>query len=148
MKGKAVIATALMLFNFMCQAGAYGDDLTKCLLSNATDDDRENILKWQFVLAAKYPANSKFYSPPELTDEMTSLMAAATFYRLTDIDCKKEKDIAEKLEGKPSVANSLAMLTNSSWGRLYKSQAVNDYIAMTDNFYAKEKRKAEEKAKR
>lgn len=136
------------MLSFTCQAGPYGDDLTKCLLSNATDDDKENILKWQFVLASKYPANSRFYSPPELADEMTSLVTAGIFYRLTEVDCKKEKDIVEKLEGKPSVANSLAMLTNSSWGRLFKSQAVNDYVAMTDKFYAKEKQKAEERAKR
>ena len=79
---------------------------------------------------------------------MTSALAASTLYRLTTVDCKKESDLVEKIEGKQSVANSMAILTNESWKILFKSQAVNDYLSLTDGFYLKEKQKAEENAAR
>ena len=148
MKASKLLAAAALLMSFGCHAGAYGDELTKCLLSKASDEDKESLMKWQFVLATKYPENRKFYSPPELLDEMTSVVAASIFYQLTDVECKKEKDLAEKVEGKPSVINSLVTLTNESWKILFKSQAVNDYVSMTDKFYIKEKQKAEDNAAR
>ncbi len=148
MKGIKLLAAAVLLVSFGCNAGAYGDDLTKCLLSKASDEDKENLMRWSFVMATKYPENRKFYSPPELSDEMTSALAASTLYRLTAVDCKKESDLVEKIEGKQSVANSMVILTNESWKILFKSQAVNDYLSLTDGFYLKEKQKAEENAAR
>lgn len=148
MKGIKLLAAAALLISFGCNAGAYGDELTKCFLSKASDEDKEHLMRWSFVLAAKYPENRRFYSPPELSDEMTSVLAASILYRLTDVDCKKEAELVEKIEGRESVANSLAKLTDESWKRIFRAQAVNDYIALTDKFYMKEKQKAAENAAR
>ncbi len=148
MKGIKLLAAAVLLVSFGCNAGAYGDDLTKCLLSKASDKDKEELMHWSFVLATKYPENRKFYSPPELSDEMTSVLTASTLYRLVAVECKKESELTEKVEGKSGVANSMAVLVNESWKVLFKSQAVNDYITLTDKFYIKEKQKAEENAAR
>jgi hypothetical protein len=80
-------------------AGAYTDDLTRCLVAKATTADHEALIRWMFAAFAAGPAVKELSQvTPEQRAGITAV-AGKMFTRLITQDCRSESVAALKYEG-------------------------------------------------
>ena len=111
-----LLTASLLLISLSCKAGAFADELNKCVINSATADQTASIIHWVFVAQSKHPLNSKFYNPPKLTDEMAAVMAGEALADLYGASCKAEAERAVKIEGKEVLTSSPTFALRVSGG--------------------------------
>jgi hypothetical protein len=103
-------ATVLLLGSSGAAAGVYSDEMTKCLVSSTTDEDKIGLVRWMFAAASRHPAVKDVISVAEGEMEKATEQAAAIFERLLTESCAKQLHEAVKYEGQPAVAASFTAL--------------------------------------
>ena len=103
------------------QAGVLADDLSRCLVTKATDADNSAIMAWMFSAIS---ADPKLQNLTVLNRQKRDAIAAAAggvFQRLLVVDCHKEAVAALKAEGQGALTNSFGSLGEAATEQMFRS---------------------------
>ncbi|EGF92058.1 hypothetical protein ABI_04900 [Asticcacaulis biprosthecium C19] len=125
----AIAFAAAFLGTAPAHAGAYSDELTKCLVASATADDQKSLMLWVFSALALHP-DIKAYS--NITSEQRDGFDKKTgqlFTRLITVDCRKQTIDAVKHEGEESIQSSFNVLGQVASKGLFSAPEVSQGMA-------------------
>jgi hypothetical protein len=105
-------------------AGAYTDDLAKCLVSSTTKDDRTDLIRWLFVAASHHPAVKPIASVSPAQQEESDKQTGALFMRLLTVSCKTETQKALRGEGLVTIKLAFEVLGKVAGQELFSSPEV------------------------
>lgn len=94
-----VSLVAAMTFSKWAVAGTYSDDLTKCLVSSATADDKKVLVRWVFATLALHPDTAPLASVSDAQRAEFNTKTARLFERLVTENCKVQMQTAMRNEG-------------------------------------------------
>lgn len=111
------------------QAGPYADDLSKCLVSSTSKDDRASLVTWMFSAASLHPAVKSIASvtPKQLDD--ANKHAGELFMRLLTDACKSQTQQALQYEGASTIQTSFQVLGQVAGQELFTSPEVGAALA-------------------
>lgn len=148
MKGIKLLAATALLISFGCNAGAYGDELTKCAIERTDESGKTALLHWTFIASSRHPENKASYMKNELLEALSEQRAASVIADTFGRACKLEADLAIKVEGKSAMANSVAALLYSAIDYTFRDSSVSSYMNETDKLFTHELKKVRERSER
>ncbi|MDX1458783.1 MAG: hypothetical protein R3276_14425 [Marinobacter sp.] len=80
-------------------AGLYSDDLSRCLVESASQQDKDALVKWMFTSISLHPVVAGLSNLSEADRDASNRDAANMFVRLMSQDCLEEARKAVKYEG-------------------------------------------------
>ena len=119
-----IVLATVFAFVSSAYAGPYSDDLSKCLVSSTTNEEKGTLVKWIFSIAALHPAVS---SVSAVTDQQRTDLNKATaslFETLLTDRCKKETKDAVKYEGTNTIQEAFGVLGQAAMMELFTNDAV------------------------
>jgi hypothetical protein len=105
-------------------AGPYADDLSRCLVSATSAEDKNTLVKWVFSIASLHPALG---SVSAVTGSQRSQMdreVAALFEALLTDRCKKQTQSALRYEGEKTIGTAFEVLGQAAMMELFSDPAV------------------------
>jgi len=102
----AVLAT----FTAPAQAGAYSDDMAKCLVRSTSPADRASLVKWMFSAMALHPDVKAMAKVEPAQRDNLDRGAANLIVRLMTESCRNETQQAMMLEGPQTIQQSFQVL--------------------------------------
>ena len=125
MKPSLIIAAALAFFH-VAPAGAsvFGDELSKCIVTRTTVDDKAGLIRWMF---AAMSANPKIEMMSKVSPEQRtalSLGAGKIIERLLTVDCRTEAVAALKADGPAAVGAAFELLGSVAMREFMSEPAV------------------------
>ena len=119
------------------QAGPFGDELGRCLVTSSTDTERGAMIRWMFVAFAGHPQVTDLVPIPRQRQQETSRAVATVYNRLMLNACRQQMIQAIRVEGPASVHLAFQVLGQAAAGELMNSPAgaaviagLQDYIDM------------------
>jgi hypothetical protein len=106
-------------------AGPYSDDLSKCLVSSTTVEDKQALVRWIFSAVSLHPGLEGFSALPSQRRMAIDTEAGALFERLLADDCAKEARDAVRYEGDAALGGSFELLGKVASTGLFEDPAVN-----------------------
>lgn len=117
------VATALCAPG-MAQAGAFGDDMSKCVVRSTSPADQKDLVLWIFGAISAHPDAAVYVSMTQPQRDALTLKAAGMMQRLLTIDCRKEAVAALKYEGMPAIQQAFGVLGQVAMQGLMSHPAV------------------------
>ncbi len=142
MKGMAAILSAMAVFTALpgqAKAGLYQDDLSRCLISAATPQDRDMLLRWVFAAMAANPRIADMARVSKEQSEELTKGTAQLMQRLVLTDCRKQTVEAVKYEGEGTIQSSFSTLGQIAMADLMRDEHTGVYIATLDQYIDREK---------
>lgn len=102
-------------------AGVFTDDFARCLVTEATEDDRLAFMSWMFSAISADPQLRPMTKLDDAQRRAIASRAAATFQRLAIIDCRSEALAAVKNEGAQSFHNAFGALGEAATQQMFNS---------------------------
>jgi hypothetical protein len=110
-------------------AGVYTDDLSKCLVSSTTPEDKTNLVRWMFAAMSLHPEVSSLSTvTPEQRTEISHVVAGMIERLLTE-GCRPQYRDAVRYEGQQSVQMSFQVLGQVAGRSLFDDPSVNTFMA-------------------
>jgi len=107
----AVVAAAAVLGCAQpASAGLFTDTLTRCLVTKATPEDKQDFVIWVFASIGSHPAVKGYVRMTEADNVRISREAAQVMQRLIVQDCRKETQEAIKYEGSEAMKAAFEVL--------------------------------------
>jgi hypothetical protein len=119
-----VLAIALMSVVGSAQAGPYGDDLSKCLVSSTSAADKSLLMRWIFAAMSLNKDVSQFVDIPQGTRDQIDKDAGGLFTRLLADSCKQQAHDAYKYEGGSAITNAFQLLGQIASHGIFEDPAV------------------------
>lgn len=91
-------------------AGAYSDDLAKCLVSSTSQEDKAALVRWVFATAALHPDVASISSVSDSARDQMDRGIAALFQELLTERCRKQTMDAVRYEGGQAFQQSFGYL--------------------------------------
>jgi len=107
---RILLLTALFPLALSAQAGPYGNDLSKCLISSTSASDKELLVEWIFYAIALNPKVKPMTDIPPARREEIDKRVGKTFERLVTDSCLVQTQQAVKYEGTQSINESFRLL--------------------------------------
>lgn len=110
---KCLLAFALiaaMSVPTKANAGPYTDDLSKCLVSSTTDEDKALLTQWMFAVFSLPKQVAKYTSLTAEDRDGINKNVAALFMHLTTETCKSQLHDAYIYEGSTALSSSFEVL--------------------------------------
>lgn len=104
------LSLAFVLASPAANAGVYGDDLSRCLVSSTNDGDKRLLVEWIFGSIALHRDVAKYVSMPEEEREALDRDTAALFMRLLTETCQPQARDAVKYEGAGAIGTAFQLL--------------------------------------
>lgn len=98
--------TAVMLFPKLAFAGTITDDLTQCLVSSTTQEDKGVVVRWVFSTLALHPDAAPLSSVTPAQRAEFNAKTARLFERLVTENCKTQTQAAVRSEGPVAIQTS------------------------------------------
>lgn len=121
---------AVLLRPAPAQAGPYGDDLSKCLVSSTTDTDKTLLVKWIFSAIALNKEVAPFVNLPHEVRSKLNEDTAGIYMRLLTDSCKVQTHDAFKYEGQAAISTAFQLLGQVASQGMFNDPAVA--AGMTD----------------
>ena len=106
--GATVVAAGLM--GQSASAGPFADELSKCLVSSSSTDDRVLLVQWMFAALSLHPAVQPMVSVKADQRDVSTKKAGVIFSRLLTENCRKESVAALKNEGNSAIGVAFGVL--------------------------------------
>lgn len=87
-------------------AGTYTNDLTKCLVSSASPDDKSILVRWMFATVALHPDVTAMASVTDAQRAELNSKTARLFERIVTDTCKTQTQAAVRNEGPAALQTS------------------------------------------
>lgn len=105
-------------------AGVHGDDLTRCLITKTSVEDRQDFMAFSFIAIAQHPAVRPYsQSTPEQLDYLQGRAASVLERSLTEI-CRAEAISALRYEGVSVIPNAFQAFGQAATTGLMSDPAV------------------------
>ena len=124
------------------RSGVLADDLSRCLVTKATDSDRAALMAWMFSAISSDPALQKFTVLDRQKRDAIATTAGSVFQRLVVVDCRPEAVAAMKAEGQDAMTKSFGALGQAATERMFRSPEAQTELKSLDKGFDKEKLKA------
>lgn len=108
----------------MADAGPYQDDLSKCLVSSTSKDDRIDLVRWMFAAMGTHPAVKTLAAVTPQQVDAANQSVAKLFNRLLTKDCMDQTQKALQYEGRATVELSFQLLGQVAARELFTDPAV------------------------
>lgn len=106
----AVALTLSAVATPMASAAIYTDDLSRCLVSAATDTDKSAFVQWMFAMISLNPSVKPLSDITGAKRNELNKQVAGLMQRLVLEDCHKETVAAVKYEGSGAFESSFEVL--------------------------------------
>jgi hypothetical protein len=124
-KWLSAIAACLAVFcGSTAMAGAFADDLGKCLVNSTTKEDRANLIRWLFVAASHHPAVKPIATVTPAQQEESDKQMGTLFMKLLTESCKAEAQKALQTEGPETIQFAFEVLGKVAGQELFSSPEV------------------------
>lgn len=121
------------------EAGPYADELSKCLVSSTTAEDRHHLVKWMFCAMAQHP---EVRSMSTVTPEQGEQLIAGTarlLERLLTESCLSQAKSAIEFEGPATLPASFKVLGEVAARGLFANPDVSAFSARIGTYVDEEK---------
>ncbi|MGS1118769.1 hypothetical protein [Rhodanobacter sp. UC4436_H3] len=137
-----VLFTLMAVAPRPASAGVYTDDLSKCLVSRTTSEQKAVLVNWMFSAMSLNPAVSRYVSIPAAQRKQFNIDMAQLFETLLTVTCKKEMQAAVKYEGSGAVGAAFNMLGQVAGRELFSNPEVAKGMADLEQYMDQDKLKA------
>ncbi|HKD22854.1 MAG TPA: hypothetical protein VKB71_12645 [Rhizomicrobium sp.] len=100
------LGAAMAMTAQAANAGTYGDDLSKCIVKAASDDDKIAFMQWMFYAISLHPSVQPYAKIDDKEGAEFNRKAGALVQRLLTVDCRTEAVAALKYEGTSAFESS------------------------------------------
>ncbi|HEY8591509.1 MAG TPA: hypothetical protein VIL42_01445 [Sphingomicrobium sp.] len=107
------------------QAGVIADDLSRCLVTKATDSDHHAFMAWMFSAISADPRLQQFSTLDRAKRDQIGKAAAGVFQRLLLVDCRKETVASLKAEGTSATFGTFNQLGQAAARQMFQSPQVD-----------------------
>jgi hypothetical protein len=135
----AILLGALAISAPSVHAGAYTDDLTKCLVAATSKDDRLALVKWIYAAMSKHPAVSSMTKVSDAEIAAATKVTGQLFTSLLAEKCIAPTKSALKYEGALALQSSFQVLGQVAMTELLGNPSVGQVMAQLDQFLDKKK---------
>ncbi|MGQ4660733.1 hypothetical protein [Lysobacter sp. F6437] len=104
------LTIAVMAISRPAEAGIYSDDLSRCLVTHTSDEEKIVLAQWIFTVIAVHPSVASMTSISESTKSDVSKQTAEILQELLTESCKDETVQAVKYEGSSALESSFEVL--------------------------------------
>lgn len=105
-------------------AGIYSDDMAKCLVKSASQEDQITFIQWMFTAMALHPSVTSMAAISDKQRTELTSKTGALFMRLITKDCRSETVAAVKYEGPNALEQSFSVLGQAAMRGLMSHPAV------------------------
>lgn len=141
-----LLAPALLTFMAVAMqpvsAGVYTDDLSKCLVSRTTSEQKAILVNWMFSAMSLNPAVARYVAIPDAQRKQFNMDMAHLFETLMTVTCKKEMQAAVKYEGSGAIGAGFNVLGQVAGRELFSNPEVAKGMADLEQYMDEDKLKA------
>lgn len=119
------------------KAGIYTDDLSRCLVSKTTDQDKTQLVRWIFSAVSRNPAVKDLVTLSDAQRQQSTKAVAELFQRLLLDDCHKQTVDALKYEGPVAATQSFQVLGQVAARGLMSDPAVTKDVQSLTSYVDK-----------
>jgi hypothetical protein len=120
----ATLITFCALLNQPVHAGPAADAMGKCLLENASEKDRSDLMRWMFANAALHPDVAGIASVSPEARQGIDRSAAQIIQRLVFDNCRSASSTALRSEGPTAMQQAFQQLAQLIGDNLVANPAV------------------------
>ena len=120
-------------------AGVYTDELSKCLVSSTTKEDRVELVKWMFSAASAHPAVKEISSVTAREMDESNKNVAKLFMRLTTESCLEQTRNAIAYEGLLAFQSGFEALGGAAGHEMFTSPEVTAGMSGLEKYLDQEK---------
>jgi len=121
MRHFAIPAVLLLTLASPAAADVFQDDLTRCMVNAASDQDKSAFMVWMFSAISSDPKLQKMTTLDRAQRDKIGSDAAAVFQRLLFVDCRKEAIAVLKTQGANALAESFGGLGETATEQMFRS---------------------------
>jgi hypothetical protein len=136
------LALALAASATVAQAGVYGDDLGKCLVSSTSEADRSLMVKWIFASMSLNAQVSQYARITPTEREDINRQTAALYMRLLTESCRAQTRDAARYEGGAAIGAAFGLLGQIATQGIFNDPAVAAGVNEFEKFYDRKKLEA------
>ncbi len=120
----ALMSGFLMAASSLASAGPYTDDLSKCLVSSTTPEERTDLVKWIFAAMGTHPAVKTMSAvTPQQLDKANQSIGQLITQLLTQT-CVDQAQKATQFEGPATIQMSFQLLGQVAAREIFADPAV------------------------
>jgi len=119
-----VLFTLLALASLPATGGVYTDDLSKCLVSRTTSEQKGILVNWMFSAMSLNPSVAKFVTIPDAQRKAFNLDMAKLFESLVTVTCKSEMQLAVRYEGNAAIGAAFNVLGQVAGREIFSNPEV------------------------
>jgi len=123
-------------------AGVFTDDLSRCLVTKASEADRAALVAWMFSAIGSDPRLQKYTTLDRAKRDKIAADAAGVFQHLMVDDCRKEAVAALKADGEDSIKDAFGQLGLATTQELFQSPEAQQELDSLGKGFDPEKLKA------
>ena len=123
-------------------AGVYTDDLSKCLVSRTTPDQKAILVNWMFSAMSLNPAVARFAAIPDAQRKAFNVDMARLFESLVTVTCKSEMQLAIRYEGNAAIGAAFNVLGQVAGRELFSNPEVAKGMSELEKYVDEDKIKA------
>lgn len=125
----SILAALLVSAAPAAQADVFNDDLTRCLVSHTSANDKIDLARWIFAAISVHPKVADISAARDSVREIADLRFARIVERLLTNDCRAETGRAFQVHGENALNDSFEMLGKIAMQELTQDQRVNDALS-------------------
>lgn len=129
MKLLKILGVVCIGFAANAYAGPFTDDMSKCLVKNTTQDDKEALIKWIYAAMSAHPSVKSLSNVSTKQGDAFNKRAGELMIELLTQRCKFETQQAVKFEGEAAIRTSFQILGQVAMQDLMTNPAVTQYIS-------------------
>lgn len=112
-------------------AGPLGDELTKCMISSTTAQDKSVMVRWVFATLALHPDTAPLASVSAQQRSDLNAGTARLFERVMTENCKAQTQAAVRSEGPSALQQSFRQFGEAATRELLSNQQVANGLTAT-----------------
>ena len=139
-----LLPTVVIIFSLVATratAGLYADELSKCLVSSTTVEDRNYFVMWMFAAIAQHPEVKSMSTITAEQGEQLIEGTARLFERLLTESCRSQAKAAIDFEGASTLSASFKVLGEVAARGLFTNPDVANFSNRLDTYIDPEKLK-------
>ena len=130
---RLVFSSLMLTCIATAHAAQYGDQLGRCLVEHAGQNDTKILTQWAFVTVGQTQAAREIVTIDKATQNRVSSQAQSVVLRLLGKDCAAEALKATLYEGKNGIPNGIKYAVTFHLTEEMSTQAVDALIAQIAN---------------
>lgn len=129
MKTRLIVTVLLLLLTTSAHAGAFADEMSKCLVKSTSAAEKTLLIKWIYAAMSAHPEVMALSNVSSAQAEQFNKEMAQFVTRLLTQRCKTETEQALQYEGEAPFKTSFEVLGKVAMIGLMNDPAVGKYLA-------------------